>query len=86
MDIQMGFLSKRLEDNKITLELTERAKEFLANAGFDPVYGARPLKRTIQHFIQDPLAMKILEGGTKEGDHVSIDARDGEVIFTDATT
>jgi len=81
VDIQMGLLSKRLENNKITLEMTDRAKEFVANTGFDPVYGARPLKRTIQHLIQDPLAMKILEGGVKEGIHVTMDVNNGEVVF-----
>jgi ATP-dependent Clp protease ATP-binding subunit ClpB len=79
--IQMGLLGKRLEGSKITLELTDEAKEFLANSGFDPVYGARPLKRAIQHLIQDPLAMKILEGAVKEGDYVKMDVRDGKVVF-----
>jgi len=79
--IQIGLLSKRLEAKKITLELTDKAEEFLANSGFDPIYGARPLKRAIQHLIQDPLAMKILEGSVKEGDHVSIDVKDGQVVF-----
>ena len=77
----MGLLSKRLEDSKITLELSDNAKEFLANTGFDPVYGARPLKRTIQHLIQDPLAMKLLEGSIKEGDHVGVIAEDGKLVF-----
>ncbi|MFP3912394.1 MAG: ATP-dependent chaperone ClpB [Desulfobacteraceae bacterium] len=77
--IQVELLSKRLEANKITLDLTEDAKEFLANIGFDPVYGARPLRRAIQHYIQDPLAVKILDGSVKEGDHVKIDVPDGEV-------
>jgi ATP-dependent Clp protease ATP-binding subunit ClpB len=81
VDIQMGLLRKRLEGNKIGLELTDRAKEFLADTGFDPVYGARPLKRTIQHLIQDPLAGKILEGAVKEGDKVTVDVRDGQVVF-----
>ncbi|MGM0426883.1 MAG: ATP-dependent chaperone ClpB [Thermodesulfobacteriota bacterium] len=77
--IQTGLLSTRLEANKISLELTDDAKEFLANTGFDPVYGARPLRRTIQHYIQDPLAVKILDGSVKEGDHVKVDVTDGEV-------
>ncbi|MDZ7696908.1 MAG: ATP-dependent chaperone ClpB [Deltaproteobacteria bacterium] len=79
--IQMDLLAKRLEDNKITLTLTDNAKDFLANTGFDPVYGARPLRRAIQHYIQDPLAVKILDGSIKEGDHVKIDVRDGEVTM-----
>ncbi|MCJ7685892.1 MAG: ATP-dependent chaperone ClpB, partial [Desulfobacteraceae bacterium] len=58
--IQIDLLSKRLEANKISLKLTDRAEEFLANTGFDPVYGARPLKRAIQRYVQDPLAVKIL--------------------------
>ena len=77
----MGLLAKRLEASKITLELTDKAKEFLANSGFDPVYGARPLKRTIQHLVQDPLAMKILDGSVKEGDHLRMDVRDGNLVF-----
>lgn len=81
VDIQMGLLGKRLEAGKIRLELTEKAREFLAGAGFDPVYGARPLKRTIQHTIQDPLAMKILDGTVKDGSHVTADVEDGEVVF-----
>jgi len=81
VDIQMDFLGRRLEDNKITLELTDRAKEFIANTGFDPVYGARPLKRTIQHHIQDSMAMRILEGSIKEGHHVTMDVEDGKVVF-----
>ncbi|MBW1914269.1 MAG: ATP-dependent chaperone ClpB [Deltaproteobacteria bacterium] len=81
VDIQISLLGKRLDTSKITLELTNQAKDFLANTGFDPVYGARPLKRTIQHLVQDPLAMKILEGSIKEGDSVTADVKDGEVVF-----
>jgi ATP-dependent Clp protease ATP-binding subunit ClpB len=81
VEIQMEILGRRLETSKITLTLTDKAKQFLANSGFDPVYGARPLKRTIQHLVQDPLALKILEGSVKEGDHISMDASDGEVVF-----
>ncbi|PKN30536.1 MAG: ATP-dependent chaperone ClpB [Deltaproteobacteria bacterium HGW-Deltaproteobacteria-21] len=81
VDIQIRLLSRRLESAKIRLELTEDAKEFLVNAGFDPVYGARPLKRTIQRFIQDPLAVKILAGEVKEGDVVRADVEKGKVVF-----
>ena len=81
VEIQMGLLAKRLEASKVTLELTDKAKEFLANSGFDPVYGARPLKRTIQHLVQDPLAMKILDGSVKEGDHLRMNVRDGNLVF-----
>jgi ATP-dependent Clp protease ATP-binding subunit ClpB len=81
VDIQIGHLEKRLAEKKITLALTDGAKEFLARTGFDPVYGARPLKRTIQHMIQDPLATKILEGSVREGDHVVVDVAGDEVVF-----
>jgi len=81
VDIQIAYLSRRLEGNKIALELTDRAREFLAKTGFDPVYGARPLKRTIQHMIQDPLAVKILDGSVKDGDRVTVDVEKGEVVF-----
>ncbi|MEJ2725566.1 MAG: ATP-dependent chaperone ClpB [Deltaproteobacteria bacterium] len=81
VEIQMGYLRSRLESAKIKLDLTEAAKKFLADSGFDPVYGARPLRRTIQHLIQDPLATKILEGNIKEGDRVTVDVQDGKVVF-----
>jgi ATP-dependent Clp protease ATP-binding subunit ClpB len=79
--IQIRLLCKRLEANKITLELTSEAETFLANSGFDPVYGARPLKRAIQHLIQDPLALKILDGSVKEGEDIKIDVQDGQIVF-----
>jgi ATP-dependent Clp protease ATP-binding subunit ClpB len=81
VEIQIGLLAERLKPNKISLELSEAAKAVLAGTGFDPIYGARPLKRTIQHLIQDPLAVKILEGSVKEGDRVEIDASNGEIVF-----
>ncbi len=81
VDIQIAYLSRRLEGNKIALELTDRAREFLAKTGFDPVYGARPLKRTIQHMLQDPLAVRILDGSIKDGDRVTVDVEKGEVVF-----
>jgi len=77
----VNILERRLEGKKIGLELTEEAKAFLAHAGFDPVYGARPLKRTIQHLIQDPLAVKILEGDIREGSHIKVDLKDGKLVF-----
>ncbi len=81
VDIQVGLLKKRLADGKISLELTDQARGFLADTGFDPVYGARPLKRAIQHYVQDPLSMKILEGAITEGSKVLMDVKDGEVVF-----
>jgi ATP-dependent Clp protease ATP-binding subunit ClpB len=73
IDIQLRGLVKRLEDRKIRVELTDAAKEFVVQEGYDPSYGARPLKRTIQRRILDPLAMRVLEGEFREGDHVIVD-------------
>lgn len=82
VDLQLELLRRRLEDKKIGLEFTERAREIIADHGFDPVYGARPLKRTIQKEIQNPLAMKILAGEFKEGDVIVVDAgSSGEIVF-----
>jgi ATP-dependent Clp protease ATP-binding subunit ClpB len=79
--IQVHLLNKRLQSHKISLELTPAALEVLAREGFDPAYGARPLKRAIQRLIQDPLAVRILEGSVREGDRVSVDARGGGIFF-----
>jgi ATP-dependent Clp protease ATP-binding subunit ClpB len=81
VDIQLRLLRKRLAEAKISLELTDGALEFLADTGFDPVYGARPLKRAIQRYVQDPLSMRILEGSISEGGHVTMDVKGGEVVF-----
>lgn len=74
VDIQIEHLRKRLAERKIELDLTDEAKNLVAEKGYDPVYGARPLKRTIQKLIQDPLANEILKGDFKEGDHIVVDA------------
>jgi ATP-dependent Clp protease ATP-binding subunit ClpB len=81
VDIQLAHLQKLLADRKVALSLTEAAKRYLAEKGFDPVYGARPLKRTIQRELQDPLAMKILQGEVGEGDEVRVDLRGGQLVF-----
>jgi ATP-dependent Clp protease ATP-binding subunit ClpB len=85
VEIQLKRLRQNLAQRKMTLEITERARALIADKGYDPVYGARPLKRTIQRLIQDPLAVKILEGEFKEGDSVKIDAQHDELIFTRGT-
>jgi ATP-dependent Clp protease ATP-binding subunit ClpB len=79
VEIQLKRLRQNLASRKLALEITDRAKAFIAEKGYDPVYGARPLKRTIQRLIQDPLAVKILAGEFKEGDRVKIDS-DGEAL------
>jgi ATP-dependent Clp protease ATP-binding subunit ClpB len=81
VEIQLGRLSKRLEQQKITLKLSDSAKELLAREGYDPVYGARPLRRTIQKEILDPLSIDILEGKVHEGQTVYVDAKDGALEF-----
>lgn len=81
VDIQLEHLQKLLADRKVGLSLTEAAKRHLAEKGFDPVYGARPLKRTIQRELQDPLAMKILQGEFSEGDEVRVALRGGQLVF-----
>jgi ATP-dependent Clp protease ATP-binding subunit ClpB len=75
------ILARRLLERKITLDLSANAKSLIANEGFDPVYGARPIKRTIQRLIIDPLAQKVLSGEFKEGDTVFVDAQNGKVVF-----
>ncbi len=81
IDIQVGFVQNRLSDRKIEIELTESAKEFLAEEGFDLVYGARPLKRVIQRDVLNPLAGKILAGEVKEGSRVLVDRADRHLTF-----
>ena len=81
VEIQLKRLRQNLASRKMALEITDRAKALLVDKGYDPVYGARPLKRTIQRLIQDPLAVKILEGEFKEGDRIKIDSDSDEMLF-----
>jgi len=81
VDKETRMLAKRLAERKIELELSDGAKALIAKEGFDPAYGARPIKRTIQKLILDPLAQKVLSGEFKEGDTVYVDAEDGKIVF-----
>jgi len=81
VDIQLERLRKLLEDRKITIDLDEAALRWLADTGYDPVYGARPLKRVIQRSLQNPLANQILEGSILDGSHVKVTAEDGKLII-----
>jgi ATP-dependent Clp protease ATP-binding subunit ClpB len=81
VDIQMGRLRNLLADRKITLELDDQARTWLANQGYEPAYGARPLKRVIQRNVQDALAEKILAGDVKDGDTVRLSVRDGAIAI-----
>jgi ATP-dependent Clp protease ATP-binding subunit ClpB len=84
VEIQLRRLIRRLEKQKITLELSDAAKAFVASHGYDPVYGARPLKRAIQKYILDPLSLEILEGKIREGQRVAIDRDEGTLKFSAA--
>ncbi len=82
VDLQFDMLKKRLADRHIEIKLTEKAKELLVKEGYDPAYGARPLKRTIQRLVLDPLAVKVLKGEFKDGNTVVVDAKADDIIFT----
>ncbi|MFK8250033.1 ATP-dependent chaperone ClpB [Ancylobacter terrae] len=81
VDVQLARLRKLLEERKIALELTPEARDFIAEKGYDPAYGARPLKRVIQKLVQDPLAGRILAGTVKDGDVVRVEKGAGELLF-----
>ena len=81
VELQLGRLRERLAERKLELEVTDAAKEVLAEEGWDPAYGARPLKRAIQRLLENPLARELLEGRFSEGDTVRVDAHDGELVF-----
>jgi ATP-dependent Clp protease ATP-binding subunit ClpB len=81
VELQLGRLRQRLSERKLELEVTDAAKEILAEEGWDPAYGARPLKRAIQRLLENPLARELLEGRFAEGDTVRADARDGGLVF-----
>ncbi|WP_428334435.1 ATP-dependent chaperone ClpB [Novosphingobium sp.] len=81
VDIQVGRVAKLLKDRKITLDLSDAAKRWLGRVGYDPVYGARPLKRAVQRYVQDPLAERLLGGEVPDGSTVHIDEGDGALTF-----
>jgi ATP-dependent Clp protease ATP-binding subunit ClpB len=84
VELQLTRLRQRLAERGLGLELTDEAKELVAEAGWDPTYGARPLKRALQRLVENPLALRLLEGEFSEGDTVRVDARDGELVFEKA--
>jgi ATP-dependent Clp protease ATP-binding subunit ClpB len=84
VELQLERLRHRLAERQITLELTEAAKDALAEAGWDPAYGARPLKRAIQRLVENPLALRLLEGDFADGDTIRIDAHGDELVFVKA--
>src|SRR5213080_2327176 len=84
VELQLERLRARLAERGIELELTDDAKQVLAEAGWDPTYGARPLKRALQRLVENPLALRLLEGELGDGDRVRVDAKDGELVFSRA--
>jgi ATP-dependent Clp protease ATP-binding subunit ClpB len=84
VELQLGRVEARLAGRGLRLELTDAAKALLAEAGWDPTYGARPLKRAIQRLLENPLALRLLEGEFAEGDVVRVDAQNGELGFEKA--
>ena len=84
VELQLGRLRERLVERRIELEVTDGAKELLAEEGWDPAYGARPLKRAIQRLLENPLARELLEDRISEGDTVLVDVKDGELVFEKA--
>jgi len=81
VELQLARLRERLAERGLRLDLTDAAKEILAEAGWDPAYGARPLKRALQRLVENPLALRLLEGEFAEGDTVRVDAQNGELVF-----
>ena len=81
VDIQVGRVGRLLKDRKITLSLTDAARIWLGRVGYDPVYGARPLKRAVQKYLQDPLADAILRGDVHDGSLVTVDEGDGALAL-----
>jgi len=84
VELQLRRLRDRLAERGLRLELTDEAKEAIAEAGWDPTYGARPLKRALQRLVENPLALRLLEGEFAEGDTVRVDAQNGELVFEKA--
>jgi ATP-dependent Clp protease ATP-binding subunit ClpC len=82
VDLMVKDLEKRLEERKLTLVMTDAAKSWIAKVGFDPVYGARPLRRAVERYVENPLSTKLLRGEFNEGDSITVDVADDELTFT----
>jgi ATP-dependent Clp protease ATP-binding subunit ClpB len=84
VELQLERLRQRLADRGLELELTDDAKQAIGDAGWDPTYGARPLKRAIQRLLENPLALRLLEGDFGEGVTIRVDAQNGDLVFMKA--
>jgi ATP-dependent Clp protease ATP-binding subunit ClpC len=82
VDLMVRDLQKRLAERKLGVELTKKAKIWLAKEGYDPLFGARPLRRAIERYVENPLSTKLLRGEFKEGNKIIVDLKDGELTFT----
>jgi ATP-dependent Clp protease ATP-binding subunit ClpA len=82
VDIQLASVTRRMEARHVRLDFTAEARALLIDEGFDPTYGARPLKRTIQRLVLDPLALKVLQGDVRDGDAVTAGVQAGALVFT----
>ena len=82
IEIQLAGLQKRLAERHMVLDMTPEAKELIIEAGYNPIYGARPLKRTIQQKVLDPLALRVLGGDFRDGDRILVDVSEGELTFS----
>jgi ATP-dependent Clp protease ATP-binding subunit ClpC len=79
--LELAKVVKELENQRVTLEATDAAKELIAKEGWDPQFGARPLRRAIQRLVEDPLSEELLRGTFKIGDHIQLDVEDGKSVF-----
>ncbi|MFC2039149.1 AAA family ATPase, partial [Chloroflexota bacterium] len=82
VDMMVKDLEERLADRKLKMEITDAAKSWIAKVGFDPIYGARPLRRAVERYIENPLSTKVLKGEFKEGDSILVDLNEDELTFT----
>jgi ATP-dependent Clp protease ATP-binding subunit ClpB len=81
VELQIARLRRRLEDRKIEFSMTDAARDFIAGEAYDPVYGARPLKRYVQQYVETPLARELVAGNIRDGKRVTVEVRDGELAF-----
>jgi ATP-dependent Clp protease ATP-binding subunit ClpB len=81
VDLQLNLLRARLAERNITIDLTDAAKEHIAREAYDPVYGARPLKRFIQRYVETPLSRKLIAGEITDGSHITVEFKAGELVF-----
>jgi ATP-dependent Clp protease ATP-binding subunit ClpB len=84
VELQVELLTRRVSERGIEIELTDDARTLIGNLGFDPTYGARPLRRVIQRQLVDPLALRLLEGDFADGSRIRVDAEDGGLVFRPA--